>query len=156
MSKFLIDRNNISKEYSSNIQNEINNKPMNKTPVNEEELNKRCILSLITNEDKVVSSVKTVDSNLNRIQYLNYEYDEIKRFDEANKSLSDISNFDLEGNDDEDDSEFNSSDIDKCNSEDEVICVQNKIKCNKKIYDFEYENELNREYEEILKKLTFD
>ena len=51
---------------------------------------------------------------------------------------------------------FNSSEDEKNSSQDEIICVQNKIRSNSRIFDSEYENEVNRECEEIIRKLTFE
>ena len=158
MSNVYEDKNNISKIYPFNNLKDDKKESNNVIPVNEKESNKRCILSLflLSNKEKEVSSVKTVDTNLNKCLYINYNYEEIKRFDENNKSLSDISDFDLEMDDKEDDSEFNSSEDEKNSSQDEIICVQNKIRSNSRIFDSEYENEVNRECEEIIRKLTFE
>ena len=108
MSNVYEDKNNISKIYPFNNLKDDKKESNNVIPVNEKESNKRCILSLflLSNKEKEVSSVKTVDTNLNKCLYINYNYEEIKRFDENNKSLSDISDFDLEMDDKEDDSEI--------------------------------------------------
>ena len=156
MSNIYKYNNNIRREYPSNDLKDNKKESININPENEKELNKRCILSLLSNNEKGVSSVKTVDTNLNKFLYINYNYEEIKRFDEINNSLSDISDFDLEMGDNEDDSEFNSSEEDKNSSQDEIICVHSKIRSNSRIIDSEYEKEINRECEEIIRTLTFE
>ena len=156
MSNIYKYNNNSNREYTSNRLKDSKKESINITPENEKESNKRCILFLLllSNKEKRISSVKTVDTNLNKC--LNYNHEEIKRFDEINNSLSDISDFDLEMDDKEDDSKFNSSLDENNSSQDEIICVQNKIRSNSRIFDFEYENEVNRECEEIIRKLTFE
>ena len=62
----------------------------------------------------------------------------------------------MEKDDNENDSKFNSSEDEINSSEDEIICVKNKIRSISRIFDFEYENEVNRECEEIIRKLTFE
>ena len=156
MSNIYKYNNNSNREYTSNSLKDSKKESINITPENEKESNKRCILFLLllSNKEKRISSVKTVDTNLNKC--LNYNHEEIKRFDEINNSLSDISDFDLEMDDKEDDSKFNSSLDENNSSQDEIICVQNKIRSNSRIFDFEYENEVNRVCEEIIRKLTFE
>ena len=98
-------------------------------------------------------SLKTTDTNLNPELGLNYDLKEIKRFDEFNHSLSEISSFDLEKGYDEDESEFNSSKDDNRNSDDEEIIIKReKTNCRDK-NDLEYEIQIEKEYEEIIKKL---
>ena len=109
MSNVYEEKNNICKDYPSKKQRDNKKESININPEKEKELNKRCILSLLSNNEKGVSSVKTVDTNLSKFFHIKYNYEEIKRFDEINNSLSDISDFDLEMDNNEDDSEFNSS-----------------------------------------------
>ena len=84
--------------------------------VNEEKVSKEtkyqnCILSLFTGKNKRRSSVKTADTNLYFPMKYDYDLSEVKKFDELNNSLSDISEFDLEKSEEEK-SEFNSSEED--------------------------------------------
>ena len=135
--------------------NKIISKPINLVNKTSYNNNKGIILSLLTNKDKDSNrrnSFKTTDTNFLFPQSLDYNYQEIKRFDEFNDSLSNISEFDLE-KDNEDNSEFNSSEEDNNDSEVEFI----EIKSRKKIYgkenDIEYEIQLEKECDEIVNKL---
>ena len=135
--------------------NKIISKPINLVNKTSYNNNKGIILSLLTNKDKDSNrrnSFKTTDTNFLFPPSLDYNYQEIKRFDEFNDSLSNISEFDLE-KDNEDNSEFNSSEEDNNNSEVEFI----EIKSRKKIYgkenDIEYEIQLEKECDEIVNKL---
>ena len=112
-----------------------------------------CILSLlIKNYNEKRNSFKTTDTNIFMPYNPNYKFSEIKRFDELNNSLSDISDFDLENQINKDKSEFNSSEEDN-SEEGEEIVIHNKQVFNKKKYDSEYENELEKDFKEILKEL---
>ena len=135
--------------------NKIISKPINLVNKTSYNNNKGIILSLLTNKDKDNNrrnSFKTTDTNFLFPPSLDYNYQEIKRFDEFNDSLSNISEFDLE-KDNEDNSEFNSSEEDNNDSGVEFI----EIKSRKKIYgkenDIEYEIQLEKECDEILNKL---
>ena len=135
--------------------NKIISKPINLVNKTSYNNNKGIILSLLTNKDKDSNrrnSFKTTDTNFLFPPSLDYNYQEIKRFDEFNDSLSNISEFDLE-KDNEDNSEFNSSEEDNNDSEVEFI----EIKSRKKIYgkenDIEYEIQLEKECDEIVNKL---
>ena len=135
--------------------NKIISKPINLVNKTSYNNNKGIILSLLTNKDKdsnIRNSFKTTDTNFLFPPSLDYNYQEIKRFDEFNDSLSNISEFDLE-KDNEDNSEFNSSEEDNNDSGVEFI----EIKSRKKIYgkenDIEYEIQLEKECDEIVNKL---
>ena len=109
------------------------------------------ILSLLVNKsNKTKNSFRTIDSIL-KTPNLDYSFDEIKRFDELNKSLSDISEFYLE-KEREDISEFNSSEDENDDSEDIKIEQKGKRNFNRKEKYDEFENEVEKEYEEILKE----
>ena len=135
--------------------NKIISKPINLVNKTSYNNNKGIILSLLTSKDKDSNrrnSFKTTDTNFLFPPSLDYNYQEIKRFDEFNDSLSNISEFDLE-KDNEDNSEFNSSEEDNNDSGVEFI----EIKSRKKIYgkknDIEYEIQLEKECDEIVNKL---
>ena len=113
------------------------------------------ILSLLIKSDDRKSSLKTTDSDIFQSSFLDYKIKEIKKFDELNNSLSDISEFDLENyNEENDKSEFNSSEEDS-NGEfvDEEIIFKRRRNYNIRKYDSEYENELEKNFEEIIKIL---
>ena len=78
---------------------------------------KYCILSLLINKNEKRESIKTFDSNIIRVD--SFKYESIKKFDEANKSLREISNFDLEM-DEENKSNFNSSEDDDSKEEKKI------------------------------------
>ena len=124
--------------------------------VNEEKVSKEtkyqnCILSLFTGKNKRRSSVKTADTNLYFPMKYDYDLSEVKKFDELNNSLSDISEFDLEKSEEEK-SEFNSSEEDDSFIEEQEIIFK-KEKMNHKTHDVEYEIELDKEMEDIMKQL---
>ena len=123
---------------------------------NEEKVSKanKCqnsVLSLFTGKNKRRNSFKTADTNIFPPMKFDYDLDEIKKFDELNQSLSDISEFDLEQSEEEK-SEFNSSEEDDSFVEDQEIIIK-KEKMNHKKIDFEYEIELDKELEDIMKQL---
>ena len=113
------------------------------------------ILSLFIKSDDRKHSLKTTDSDIFQSTFLDYKINEIKKFDELNNSLSDISEFDLENyNEENDKSEFNSSE-EESNGEfvDEEIIFKRRRNYNIRKYDSEYENELEKNFEEIIKIL---
>ena len=111
-------------------------------------------LSLLLKKVDKRYSANTVNTNFLIEKILNYDLKEIKRFDEVNSSFSDISDFDLEKEKDENKSELNSSEDGNVESDDdEEIFSKNKIK-KKNQNDFEYEFELEKEYEEIVKNFN--
>ena len=119
-----------------------------------------CILSLLIKKDYVVDShrkrdsFETADTAILRPRTFDYNSNEIKKFDEFNKSLSEISEFDLEKEEDDDKSEFNSSEDDGDDDEEETIFIKNKRTFNNKENDKEYEIELEKEYDDIIKALN--
>jgi hypothetical protein len=66
--------------------------------------------------------------------------------------MGDISDFDLEGDDEEAKSIFNSSEEDNDIEEEEII-IKSKSRINKQ-YNKEYEIQLDKEFEEILGELN--
>ena len=130
---------------------ELRNKFTNEEKVSKSNKYQNSILSLFTGKNKRRSSLKTADTKL--CAPMNYDYDlnEVKKFDELNNSLSDISEFDLEKSEDEK-SKFNSSEEDDSFIEDQEIIFK-KEKMNHKKLDVEYEIELDKEMENIMKEL---
>ena len=101
------------------------------------------ILSMIR-ENNRKNSTKTVYSS----SYIKLKEYEINKFDELNKSFSNISNFDLEKEDDSNDLSFNSSE-DNDEFEELEIIVSKKINKKNKDKNKEFEIELDKEFEEI-------
>ena len=147
MSKLSINKN-ISIFFSNN-QNEQKNKSIGENEKITKDLNKKCILSLLTNKDIIRNSFTTNETNIFQLTNLDYDFKEIKKFDELNNSLGDISEFDLEKDNDESESEFNSSKGNNSMLEDEEIIMRTKI-INSKECDLEYKKEIDKEYEEII------
>ena len=83
---------------------------------------------------------------------LNYNSKDIKKFDELNDSLSDISEFDLEKAQDDINSEFNSSEENISDIEEEKIFVKSRRKIEQK-EDIEYEILLENQYKVIIENL---
>lgn len=115
--------------------------------------NQSSILSLLKNKNKRRNSAKTAYTNLCTLLKLDYDFKDIKRFDEINNSLSDISEFDLEKDHSENKSEFNSSEED-INDYEEEIKFKIKLIYKNINYDKEYEIEIEREYEQIINELS--
>ena len=112
---------------------------------------KYCILSLLIKQNKRKDSVKTNASYSQKIDIYNYKYEITKKFDEFNKSLSDISEFDLDGK--EELSFYNSSEEDNV-IEEEVIRHKSKKRLSTiKYKDDDFENEIEDEFKELLKQL---
>ena len=147
MSKLSKDKNISS--FTSNNKNEQKNKSIDANEKRPEDLNKKCILSLLANKDIIRNSFTTNETNIFQLSNLDYDFKQIKKFDELNNSLGDISEFDLENDDDECESEFNSSKGDNSMLEDEEIIMKTKI-INSKEHDLEYKKEIDKEYEEII------
>ena len=114
--------------------------------------NKYCILSLLIKANSRKDSVKTNISYTSKTDNFNYKYDNIKKFDEQNKSLSDISDFDLEGK--EDISFYNSSEEDNVIEEEEIIRKSKKRLSSIKFKDDDFENDIENEFKELLKQLN--
>ena len=114
--------------------------------------NKYCILSLLIKANSRKDSVKTNISYTSKTDNFNYKYDNIKKFDEQNKSLSDISDFDLEGK--EDISFYNSSEEDNVIEEEEIVRKSKKRLSSIKFKDDDFENDIENEFKELLKQLN--
>ena len=112
---------------------------------------KYCILSLLIKTNKRKESLKTNVSYTQKIDIFNYSYKSTKKFDELNKSLSDISDFDLEGK--EELSFYNSSEDDNVIEEEEIRHKSRKRLSTIKIKDDDFENEIENEFKELLKQL---
>ena len=113
------------------------------------------VLSLLMKNKKIGkrrSSYKTSYTDTIIGLNLNYKSKEIKKFDELNDSLSDISEFDLEKDQDDINSEFNSSKENISDIEEEKIFAKSKRKLDPK-EDVEYEIQLEKEYEDIIETL---
>ena len=119
------------------------------------------ILSILIKKEsldnnKKRNSVETAETTLFRPESLDYNSNEIKKFDEFNRSLSDISEFDLEKEEDENKSDFNSSEDDNNDEEEETIIVKNRRIINNNKNDTEFEIELEKEYDDIIKELNLN
>ena len=113
---------------------------------------KYCILSLLIKTNKRKESLKTNESYTQKIDPLNYKYESTKKFDELNKSLSDISDFDLEGK--EELSFYNSSEEDNVIEEEVIRQKSRKRLSSIKFKDDGFENEIENEFKELLKQLN--
>ena len=113
------------------------------------------VLSLLLKKYDKRYSVTTVNTNFLIKKIMDYNLKEIKRFDEVNSSFSDISDFDLEKEKVENESEFNSSEDGNIESQDEEeIFSKNKTKKKRKEKDYKYELEIEKEYEKIVKNFN--
>ena len=143
-------------EETDKLENDFPTKEQKNGLAKEEKISKEnkyqnSILSLFTGKNRRRNSAKTADTSIFPPMKLDYDLNEIKKFDEFNKSLSDISEFDLEKSEEEK-SEFNSSEEDDSFIEDQEIIFK-KEKMNHKILDAEYEIELEKELEDIMKQI---
>ena len=129
--------------------NEIVNKSNNNDFIKE---CKYSILSLLIESNKSKDSFNTSSSYISRIDILNYNYDSNQKFDEINRSLSDISDFNLEEK--EDISLFNSSEEENVIEEKEIISKSKKELNNKKYENDDFENEIENEFKDLLKELN--
>ena len=122
---------------------------------------KFCILSLLSywyltkwviliKANKRKDSVKTTISYIPKLD--NYNYESPKKFDELNRSLSDISDFDLERK--EDISFYNSSEEDNVIEVEDIIRKSKKRLSDIKFKDDDFENEIENEFKELLKQLN--
>ena len=120
---------------------------------NEYKYFKYSILSLLIKRNKKERkySIRTTDSSSLKINNFNYEQKIDKKFDEFNKSLSDISDFDLEKEEDNK-SDFNSSEDDDNDFEEEIV-FKSKKQLNNKNKDETYGIQIDLEFENILKEL---
>ena len=112
---------------------------------------KYCILSLLIKDNKRKDSVKTNASYTQKIDFINFKYESTKKFDELNKSLSDISDFDLEEKNDL--SLYTSSEEDNVIEEEEIRHKSKKRLSTIKYKDDEFENDIENEFKELLKQL---
>ena len=113
-----------------------------------------CVLNLLFTISERRDSQKTTNTNIcqNNTLKLDYDLKEIKKFDELNNSLSDVSEFDLEKDINETKSLFNSSEEgDDASEEEEIFCKKKFIE---KKFDNEYEKEVEKDIEEIIKNLN--
>jgi hypothetical protein len=113
---------------------------------------KYSILSLLIESNKSKDSFNTSSSYISRIDNLNYNYDSNQKFDEINRSLSDVSDFNLEEK--EDISLFNSSEEENVIEEKEIISKSKKELNNKKYENDDFENEIENEFKDLLKELN--
>ena len=134
-----------------------NKEQINKNSSLDKQLSKahECPILSILIEDKKDNrnnSLNTADTNIFTLFKLDYDFKEIKKYDELNYSLSDISDFDLE-EDKEDISDFNSSQENNSEFEEEII-IKRKKTIDNRTNDLEFEIELEKEYKEIIKKIN--
>jgi len=121
--------------------------------MNEEYIKNFSILSILKDSNKN-SSLKSKNSLSN----FNFKENEIKKFDELNTSLRKISNFDLEKEEENRKESFsfcsskNDDDGENGNVEFELI-TEEKIGNYHNDDKFQYELELNKEFEEIEKEI---
>ena len=131
----------------SNIQ--ILNKKIEKfDDVNSLKFEHLSILSMIREINRK-NSTKTVYSS----SYIRLKEYEINKFDELNKSFGNISNFDLEKEDNSNDLSFNSLEDDDKFEALEII-ISKKINKKNKDKNKEFEIELDKEFEEIKKEVN--
>ena len=119
------------------------------------------ILSILIKKEshdnnKKRNSVETAETALYRPEPLDYNLNEIKKFDEFDRSLSDISEFDLEKEEDDNKSDFNSSEDDNNDDEEEIIVVKSRRIIHNNKNDTEFEIELEKEYDDIIKELNLN
>ena len=108
----------------------------------------------LNNKHDKRNSTKATDTFLSEketIKHFDYKYESVKKFDEFNQSLGDISDFDLEGDEEETKSDFNSSEEDNDIDEEEII-IKSKNRINKQC-NKDYEIQLDMEFEKILEEL---
>ena len=129
--------------------NEIVNKSNNNDFIKE---CKYSILSLLIESNKSKDSFNTSSSYISKIDNFNYNYDSNQKFDEINRSLSDVSDFNLEEK--EDISLFNSSEEENVIEEKEIISKSKKELNNKKYENDDFENEIENEFKDLLKELN--
>ena len=120
------------------------------------------ILSFLMNNKKEISSLE--NTHLNSLTSFNFDYEEnsVKKFDEFNMSLNNISLFDLEEEEKENDgnSSFNSLECslnEESNEENEeieqILEYELDILQKEDENDDQYETELKKDYEQIEKEI---
>ena len=111
-----------------------------------------CILSLLIETNKNKDSFITSSSYISKLDNFNYKYDSNQKFDELNRSLSDISDFYLEEK--EEISLYNSSEEENVIEEEEIISKSKKELNHKKYDNDNFENEIENEFKDLLKELN--
>ena len=120
------------------------------------------ILSFLMNNKKDISALEKTHSNSKTSFNFDYEENSVKKFDEFNNSLNNISFFDLEEEEKEQDgnSSFNSLECslnEESNEENEeieqILEYELDILQKEDENDEQYEVELNKDYEEIEKEI---
>ena len=113
---------------------------------------KYSILSLLIESNKSKDSFNTSSSYISKLDNFNYKYDSNQKFDEINRSLSDISDFYLEEK--EDISLYNSSEEENVIEEVKIISKSKKELNHKKYDNDDFENEIENEFKDLLKELN--
>ena len=111
-------------------------------------INNYSILSLLI-ENKQGTSKNKINSNT----FIQINEKEINKLDELNNSLSNISDFDLEKEDESDSSSFNSLENDDDSNIENIIIKKSSIDYQIIENNKEYEFELDKEFEEIQKEI---
>ena len=120
------------------------------------------ILSFLMSTKKEISALENTHSNSFTSFNFDYEENSVKKFDEFNKSLNDISFFDLEEEEKKNDgnSSFNSLDYsfeEENNEENEeieqILEYELDILQKEDDNDGQFEDELNKDYEQIEKAI---
>ena len=110
------------------------------------------IWKLIIETNKNKDSFNTSSSYISKLDNFNYKYYDNQKFDELNRSLSDLSDFYLEEK--EDISLYNSSEEENVIKEEEIT-YKSKTRLNHKKYDDgDFENEIENDFRDILKQLN--
>ena len=111
-------------------------------------INNYSILSLLI-ENKQGTSKNKINSNT----FIQINEKEINKLDELNNSLSNISDFDLEKEDESDSSSFNSLENDDDSNIENIIIKKSSIDYQIIENNKEYKFELDKEFEEIQKEI---
>ena len=120
---------------------------------------KYCILSLITKNASRKISIETNITNLETPFAFDYDIDDIKKLDESDISMSDISDLDLDADGEKqknNEDSFNSCDDDIIQNDEEIKIISKKKlkrKSLNKCEDLEFEKELENDLIEIKKEL---
>ena len=122
--------------------------------------NKYCILSLITKKESRKISIETNITNLESPFSFDYDINDIKKLDESDISMSDISELDLDADGEKlknSENSFNSCDDDINQNDEEEIKIISKKRLKRKSLnkceDLEFEKELENDLIEIKKEL---
>ena len=95
----------------------------------------------------------TSKNKINSNTFIQINEKEINKLDELNNSLSNISDFDLEKEDESDSSSFNSLENDDDSNIENIIIKKSSIDYQIIENNKEYEFELDKEFEEIQKEI---